>query len=211
MHLRSVASVLTILAVFTVAGEARATEVAPKASLPELVGEGHRWLVAVMTGTTPASAPSARSVTPTAERAVVVSPPALAPMFDLSPHASLVARDWRGSMKIAGARRTLILDDIRPTASSRMLIGRISNDARLTTFVQVGVGEWRIDTVMFPYARSYAELAGQMGIGFDVQLAHDVRLAGEAQYTLLFRDLQYTSDEIAPRILAAVVALQATF
>ncbi|MBX3188303.1 MAG: hypothetical protein KF819_14890 [Labilithrix sp.] len=185
-----VASLLSLTSV-TVAHDANATEVAPKASLPELVEEGHRWLAA-----------ATRPAAPAAKRAVLED--------EIAPRASIVARDWHGSMKLAGAR-TVILDDVRPTASSRMIIGRISNDAQLTIFTQIGVGEWRVDTVMFPAARSYAEVAGQLGAGFELHVAPDVRIAGEGQYTFLFRDAKYGPDEVAPRMASCVLALKATF
>ncbi len=105
----------------------------------------------------------------------------------------------------------MLVDDLRPTASNRMVVARLATDARLSTFVQVGAGEWRIDTAMFPNARSYSEVAGQVGTGFELHLPRGLRIAGEAQYTALYRDLHYTSDEVAPRILAFVVAVDGRF
>jgi hypothetical protein len=113
-------------------------------------------------------------------------------------------------MKLAGDR-TLLVDDLRPTASNRLVIARLATDARLTTFVQLGVGEWRIDPAMFPNARSYSEVAGQVSAGFELRMRAGLRVAGEAQYTALYRDLHYTSDEVAPRIAAFVVAIDGRF
>jgi hypothetical protein len=133
------------------------------------------------------------------------------PLFDLSPNASVVARDWRGSMKIIGAR-TMLVDDLRPTASNRMVMGRVAtNAARISLFAQVGAGEWRIDTVMFPGAVSYSEVAGQLGGGFELRLTPTLRVASELQYTMLYRDLHYAAGEVAPRMTSFVVAAAGTF
>ena len=133
------------------------------------------------------------------------------PLFDLAPNASLVARDWKGSMKLAGDR-TMLVDDLRPTASTRMVVGRLSTSrAWVTTFAQVGVGEWRIDTAMFPNARSYSETAGQIGAGFELRLPARLRVSAEAQYTMLYRDMSFTVDEVAPRMAAFVLAIDGKF
>jgi hypothetical protein len=122
----------------------------------------------------------------------------------------VVARDWRGSTKLVGDRRMLV-DDLRPTASHRMVMGRVATDARLTLFAQAGAGEWRIDTVMFPSARSYSELAAQVGGGFDWRITPGLRIGGEAQYTMLSRNLSFTTDEVAPRMIAFVLAVDGRF
>jgi len=84
-------------------------------------------------------------------------------------------------------------------------------DSRLSTFVQVGLGQWRIDPAMFPTARSYSEIAGQVGSGVELRLSSRVRIAGEVTYTALYHDLHYTSDEVAPRILAFAFAIDGRF
>jgi hypothetical protein len=218
MKPRSLLSVLVAASAFTFAGRVAAADRAPQTS--GLMGEAERWLRAATAGPTVASDPTTHGVaaerSTTAEWHVAGNGPDEAavegkPFFDLAlPNASIVARDWRGSMKIVGDR-TLLVDDLRPTASNRMVVGRLATDARLTTFVQAGVGEWRIDTAMFPNARSYSEVAGQVGGGFELRLSPRCRVAGEAQYTALYRDLHYSSDEVAPRILAFVVAVDGRF
>jgi len=179
-----------------------------------LVDQARQWLVAAAAGPLVSAEPTSYSggAAATAERS---SPDRLTlsaqkPVLDFSPHASVVARDWRGSMKIVG-NRTMLVDDLRPTASNRLVMARLATDARITTFVQVGVGEWRIDTNMFPNARAYSEMAGQLGAGFEIQLPFKMRIAGEADYTMLYRDLHYTADEVAPRMLSFVVAIDGRF
>lgn len=178
-----------------------------------IVGEAERFLAAATAGPTAASDPTALGSMPsaTAERDVAQSWRATQePFVSFMPSVSIVARDWRGSTKILGSR-TMLVDDLRPTASNRMVMGRIATDGRLSGFVNVGVGEWRIDTVMFPNARSYSEAAGQIGTGFELRLTSRMRLGGEAHYTALYRDLTYTTDEVAPRILAFVLAVDGRF
>lgn len=210
--LRTVTLSLVASLVFAgLASPALAADPSPKTSLVNLVDEGKRWLFAATLGPTVASDPTAHTQTEaTAERTSENVAREQAPFVDFSPNASVIARDWRGSMKIIGGR-TMLVDDLRPTASNRMVMGRLATDARLSLFAQVGVGEWRVDTVMFPSAVSYSEIAGQLGGGFEMRLTPRLRVAGEAQYTMLYRDLHYTTGEIAPRISSFVLALAGSF
>ena len=186
----------------------------------DLVGEAERWLSRAAAGPTAASEPNDHGGTngessSTAERRGAPSSAAAAeqrkPFFDLAaPSASVVARDWHGSLRIMGDR-SLVLDDLRATASNRMVLGRLATDSRMSTFVQVGLGQWRIDPAMFPTARSYSEIAGQIGSGFELQLSSRFRIASEVTYTALYRDLHYTSDEVAPRIVTFAVAIDGRF
>jgi hypothetical protein len=186
----------------------------------DLVSEAEQWLSRAAAGPTAASEPTEHGGTNregarTAEREPL-SPEATGteqrkPFFDLAaPTASVVARDWHGSLRIMGDH-TLVLDDLRATASNRMVMGRLATDSRMSTFVQVGLGQWRIDPAMFPTARSYSEMAGQVGSGVELRLSSRVRIASEVTYTALYHDLHYTSDEVAPRILAFAVAIDGRF
>jgi hypothetical protein len=179
-----------------------------------VVGEAEKFLNAAMIGPTAASDMSVRPVvSPTAERAnaALLLAQEQKPFVDFMPNVSVVVRDWRGSMKIMG-ERTMLLDDLRPTASNRMAVIRISTtDARLTPFGHVGAGEWRIDTAMFPHLRSYSEVAGQLGAGIELRLPRQLRMAAEAQYTVLYGNMAYTADEVAPRMLAFLVAIDGKF
>lgn len=202
--------VASVIAVAGLTSNALASDPAPKTSLVNLADEGNRWLLAATAGPTVASDPTARSTgdAPTAERAA--SAPAPQPFVDFLPNLSLIARDWRGSMKVVGAR-SMLVDDLRPTASNRMVVGRISTDARLSLFAQVGAGEWRIDTVMFPGALSYSKLAGQLGSGFEIRIAPRLRLAGEVQYTMLYADLHYSAEQVKPISSSGILAIAGTF
>ena len=202
---------LTVCALFAIARSASAGEAG---STPGIAGEAEKWLVAGIAGPTAASDPIVRpSISATADRAEAEHLRATAhrPIVDFWPHASLVVRDWRGSMQLIG-RQTMLVDELRPLASNRMALVRVStNDAWLKTFAQVGAGEWRIDTAMFPNARSYSEAAGQIGVGFELRLPRNLRIAGEGQYTILYGNLAYTADEVAPRMLAALIAIDGRF
>ena len=206
MHIRLPLALLVSSIVFTLARPAFAADGGSRA--PGIIGEAERWIDAAIAGPTVASEPAARSA---ASEAAAAHEHAETPSFmDLAPSAALVARDWRGSTKLAG-QRTMLVDDLRPTASNRMVVARLATGGRLTTFGQVGVGEWRIDTAMFPNARAYSEIAGQVGAGFELALSSRLRVAGEAQYTVLSRSATYAPDDVAPRIMAFVLAVDGRF
>jgi hypothetical protein len=213
MHIRHLLALVASLAVFTLARPTRAADSASRA--PGIIGEAERWITAAVAGPTVASEPTARAGAgdgaATAEREGNEQDDADKPSFvDLVPNAALVARDWRGSTKLAG-QRMMLVDELRPTASNRMVVARLATGGRFTTFGQLGVGEWRVDTAMFPNARAYSEMAAQLGGGFELALSSRARMAGEAQYTVLSRSAIYGPGEVAPRILAFVLAVDARF
>ncbi len=212
---RTLLSLLSAAAILCVASPASAADTAPSTSFASLVDQGKDWLRTAAAGPTAASDPTAprSAMTPTGELAAAErrSLAEQQPFYDLTPNAALVARDWRGSLKIIGDR-TMLVDDLRPTASNRMLMGRVATAGRsLSLFAQAGLGEWRVDTVMFPNAVSDSEIAGQAGAGFEVRLPHGLRLAGELDYTMLHRDLHYAEGQVAPRMTSFVLAAAGTF
>ncbi len=221
-HPRSILSGFSFLALLALAQPALADGNVTKqeSGKGDLVSQAEQWLARAAAGPTAASDPTehtagARESSRTAEREPASADATGAeqpkPFFALTaPTASVVARDWHGALRIVGDR-TLVLDDLRATASNRMVIARLATDSRLSTFVQIGLGQWRIDPAMFPTARSYSEVAGQVGSGVELRLSSRVRLAGEMTYTALYHDLHYTSDEVAPRILAFAVAIDGRF
>ena len=181
---------------------------------PGLLGRAERWLTAGAAGPTVASEPTARAPL-TAERLVSEAEAEAegrsgmgGALLRLSPCGSVIARDWRGSVKLLG-NRMLLVDELRPTGSNRTVVGRIATDSRLSLFVQAGLGEWRIDPVMFPNVGSYSELAAQVATGFELRLPSGLRVASEAHYTTLYKDLHY--EGVAPRILAIAFAIDGRF
>ena len=219
--LRNTASFLSFLGMIALAPPALAdgNGARQQDAKQDLVGQAELWLKRAAAGPTAASDPARhggteREGSSTAERELG-PPEALGaeqkPLFQLTAvSASVVARDWHGSMRLMGDH-TLVLDDLRATASNRMVLARVATDARISTFVQMGIGEWRIDPAMFPTARSYSEAAGQIGSGFELRLSSTMRIASEVTYTALYRDLRYTTDEVAPRMIAVALAIDGRF
>lgn len=188
--------------------DAHASDTALRTSttILNLVEDGNRFVTAAMAGTAPngsESSPGAHA-NPTAE---TVEPP---PLVDILPRASLVARDWKGSMKVAG--RTMLLDDLRPAASQRMVLFRIESDARLSPYAQVGAGEWRVDPVLLPALPTWQALAGQIGAGAELRTSKGVQIAGEVGYTFFYSaGPPLPADDIAPRLLTVLFAAQTSW
>jgi hypothetical protein len=128
------------------------------------------------------------------------------PLVVLVPRAAVLVRDWRGSMRLAG--QTAVTDDMRPSASYRMAVTRISASGRLAPYLQVGAGQWRLDPVLFPAQPSDEHIAGQLGGGMEVKASDRVRIAGEASYTFLYRE---PTDDPLPRFITVFVAARASF
>jgi hypothetical protein len=110
--------------------------------------------------------------------------------FGVAPRLTLVARDWNGSLRLAGDRLSLT-DSMRLSASTRMLVGRARlSSTRFTPFVQLGVGQWRVDRTYLPLTPFMEEVATQVGGGFEIRLAKYWRAAVESSCTSLIRDGQ---------------------
>jgi hypothetical protein len=179
---------------------AKADPTLPKGDLAAVFNDSQRFVHAVMSGTAPTGETPA-PIEPT-------KPVALPPIVDFLPRASIVARDWRGSMRVAGAR-TLLLDDLRPSGSMRMVTARIASDARLAPFVQIGAGQWRIDPAMFPHMPRLTSYAGQVAAGFELRATQRLTIGGEAQYNVLYRE--ESGEDTMPRFVAVILAAQSTF
>lgn len=124
---------------------------------------------------------------------------------------SLVARDWKGAMAIAGGR-TLPTDIIRLTRSSRMLLGRLSvGDGPVVPFAHVGYGEWRYDTDFLPFMPNDQEFAAQMSAGLELRFARDAALAWETDYTVLCRMRREPQNNPTPHMLGTFAALEMHF
>jgi hypothetical protein len=105
---------------------------------------------------------------------------------------SVVARDWDGGRPVIGPLMTT--DFLRPTRSSQMLVGRVRlSGQRLTTFVQLGLGSWRLDTPLLS-RRGEVDRAGQLGAGIEWTISTlspgslGAAVALESESTVLFRD-----------------------
>ncbi len=174
----------------------------PKADLGDVMDSGHRWFVAALGGA-PAVDNGAVVSETTAARATT------SPLPDTGPRAALLFRDWRGSVRLLGSQAVLV-DRLRPTASNRMVLARLSVGHRVAPFVQGGAGQWRIDPAMFPSVRSPTRFAAQFGGGVEIRAIRGLDFAAEAQYTFVHDEEAASVDEL-PGVVSAVLALRATF
>jgi hypothetical protein len=102
-------------------------------------------------------------------------------------NVSLVARDWDGSRLLLG--HLSLVDQVRMSRSSRMLVTRVRvGQWTVVPFAQAGMGQWRIDSDRLSALRRDAKLAGQLGGGFELTIAHGATVALEADYTLVYQE-----------------------
>src|SRR6185437_3198507 len=114
--------------------------------------------------------------------------------FGVAPKVTLVARDWASSTHLAGDKLGL-LDSLRLSRSTRMVVGRARlSSARFTPFIQLGFGQWRVDTRYMPMMPQEIEVAGQLGSGFEVRMTRRWQIAAEVTATTLIREGQYDAQ-----------------
>jgi hypothetical protein len=111
--------------------------------------------------------------------------------FGVAPRVTLVARDWASSTRLAGDRLSLV-DAMRLSASTRMVVTRVrlSGGTRFTPFVQMGVGQWRVDRNYLPFMPTAIEVASQVGGGVELRVNRRMQLALETTATSLIREGQ---------------------
>jgi hypothetical protein len=108
--------------------------------------------------------------------------------FGVAPRVTLVARDWASSTRLAGDRLSFV-EQMRLSASTRMVVGRARlSSTRFTPFVQVGLGQWRVDRKYLPLTPNTIEIASQLGTGFELRLSQRWQLATETTVTTLIRE-----------------------
>ncbi|MBS2013990.1 MAG: hypothetical protein JST00_13960 [Deltaproteobacteria bacterium] len=126
--------------------------------------------------------------------------------FGVAPRVSLVARDWGAAFKVAGDRLALV-DALRLTSSTRMVMTRVRlSDRRFTPFVQLGLGQWRMDPYLLPLAPRNPEIAAQIGGGFEVALLRNWQIAAETSATVIYRDDVPPVDAAVPRMWSTTLA-----
>ena len=190
-------------------------DVPGKADIVRVVDDGTQALSAFMASPTAASQPTTR---PDADRPAFDGRKPIDPDARALPRPSFVLRDWRESFVIAGAP-ALLVDDVRPFATNRVALARITAPAietkqavlSVSPFVQVGAGEWRIDPVLVPAMPIASTYAGQVGGGVEITIARQVHLAAEGQTTYLYGAQPWSGDVTLPRVFSGVVALQTQF
>lgn len=110
--------------------------------------------------------------------------------FGVAPRVTLVARDWASSTRLAGDKLILV-DAMRLSASTRMVVGRARlSAARFAPFLQVGLGQWRVDRNYLPLTPHTIEVASQLGGGFELRVAPRWHVAAETTATGLIREGQ---------------------
>jgi hypothetical protein len=130
--------------------------------------------------------------------------------FGLSPHVSLVARDWAGSQLLLG--HLVLTDQLRLSRSSRMVVTRFRlADGRIAPFAHVGLGQWRVDTDLMPVLPNDVELATQVGGGFEIALSRHTTLAVEADDTILMRETREPQTIPGPHVWGTFLAARACF
>jgi hypothetical protein len=130
--------------------------------------------------------------------------------FGLSPHLSLVARDWSGAQLLLG--HLVLTDQLRLSRSSRMVVTRFRlADGRIAPFAHVGLGQWRVDTDLMPVLPNDVELATQVGGGFEIALSRRATLAVEADDTILIRGAREPQMIAGPHVWGMFLAARARF
>lgn len=130
--------------------------------------------------------------------------------FGVAPKVTLVARDWNQSTKLLGDKMGFI-DNVRLAQSTRMVVSRVRlAPTRFTPFMQLGMGQWRVDTRYVPTMAQKVEIAGQLGTGFELRLSRRVQPAAEVSPTTLIR---YDVNDQQPRnvLYSALVASRIEF
>jgi hypothetical protein len=114
--------------------------------------------------------------------------------FGVAPKMSLVLRDWASSTRLYGDSLSVV-EQLRLVASTRMVVtrARLATHTRFTPFVQLGVGQWRVDRRFLPFTPDTEEVATQVGTGFELRLTRRWQLAAEATFTSLIREGQNNS------------------
>lgn len=131
--------------------------------------------------------------------------------FGVAPKVSIVARDWGEGFRLYGAPMALS-DELRLSRNTRMVLSRVRlGSGRITPFVQLGVGQWRIDTTALPGMRYGVEVATQTGFGIEAHLARRWDLVAETNTTYFIRDRREEQSVDSPRVFGAAVFSRFTY
>jgi hypothetical protein len=151
------------------------------------------------------------SFAPAPEHTQGTAPPVSEPKwFGLSPHVSLIARDWGSAQLLLG--HLTLTDQLRLSRSSRMVVTRVRlADGRFAPFAHVGLGQWRVDTDLMPVLPRDVEVATQIGGGFELAFSRGATLAIEADHTILIREVHEPQMIATPYVWGAFLAARAVF
>jgi hypothetical protein len=133
------------------------------------------------------------------------------PWFGVDPHVSVVARDWGEGFRLYGAPMALS-DQLRLTRSSRMIMSRVRlGNGRIVPFLQVGAGQWRVDTSTLPAMHYDIQIASHAGWGLEAHLARNFDIVAESSSTFIMRDSREPGSVVATRIFGAAFFSRFTF
>jgi hypothetical protein len=134
--------------------------------------------------------------------------------FGVAPRVAFVARDWASTHRLAGDRLSLV-DALRLSQSTRMVMTRVRfGDAglhRITPFAQIGMGQWRTDRQLMPFAPRSIELAGQIGGGVELHVTRAWQLAAESTMTALVREEREANDVPQTKLWSVMMASRLEF
>ncbi len=134
--------------------------------------------------------------------------------FGVAPKLTFVARDWASAYRIAGDRLSIV-DALRLSSSTRMVLSRVRLSdprvSRFVPFVQLGAGQWRVDTKLLPLMPRYRELAAQVGGGVEVALTKNWQLACESAMTALYVEQTDAQDHPQTKLWSASIASRVEF
>jgi hypothetical protein len=103
--------------------------------------------------------------------------------FQRAAHLSVIARDWDAAQLLVG--HLAPIDQVLRERSKRMLLMRRRlADGPLVPFLQLGLGQWRVDPDM-PAIPHDVVLAGQLGGGAELRLTRWSSIAAEAECTVI--------------------------
>jgi hypothetical protein len=129
----------------------------------------------------------------------------------VAPRLTVVARDWGESHRLFGPE--LSLTDIqRVSRSTRAVVTRLSLvGGSFSPFVQVSIGQFRVDPSLLLALSQRSETAAQAGAGCQLSLSHRWRLAAEANFTQIYREGRSSDDLPLSGVASGVVASRITF
>ncbi len=129
----------------------------------------------------------------------------------ITPRLTVVARDWAESHRLFGPELSLT-DVQRVSRSTRAVVTRLSLvGGAFAPFVQVSIGQFRVDPSLLLSLPQRSETAAQVGAGFQLSLSHRWRIAAEGNFTQIYREGRSSDDLPLSGVASGVMASRLTF